>query len=696
MSDRPESGHGGQSRRELPAGIVVLLFGLAYVACAELGSFLSFRPGRFEAFWPPSGLAVAVLILSPRRHWPFLLGAVGGANIAFNLAQGYAAAIVASYAVISTLEPLVGALLVQRFVARRPTLEKVPEVLGLAFYAGFLSTGLSAALGAAVNTLAFGGSFAVFAQAWWTANALGVLVVAPFILAWGSGGLAAIRGLSATRRAEVLILLLVTAAVSWVVISNQTTWGQGDVYLILPLLVAAAVRFGVYGAVTANLLASLVAIYASSLVAERFPPPPGVPTTEFGLAVQAFLAVAIFTTLLLAAVLAERGRAEAERAVALDEVARLADERQRRAAELRGILDNMVDAVFVCDASGRLTLINDAGLRLIGARDATEAMLHIADVVGLVNARDSAGRPLAVSGLPLSRALRGEMIVSDETVIANPSTGRDVVLRGSAAPIRDAAGEIIGAVTVARDVTGAVELDRLKDQFVGVAAHELKTPVAVMKGYAQVLRRGDEPLSPRQRKLLDAIVRGSDRIDRLIRDLLDLSRLQLRGLEIAREQFDVAELARDVAARQATLTSRHDIAVAAVEPATISGDRDRLEQVLTNLIDNAIRYSPAGGPIDVTVEADPASVTVAVRDRGVGIPAGKQRQIFERFFRAHTRTPYDYGGMGIGLFISREIVRKHGGEITFESVEGQGSTFHVRLPRASAEDVRVSDDQSHG
>jgi signal transduction histidine kinase len=142
----------------------------------------------------------------------------------------------------------------------------------------------------------------------------------------------------------------------------------------------------------------------------------------------------------------------------------------------------------------------------------------------------------------------------------------------------------------------------------------------------------------------------------------------------------LAELVREVAERESTLTSRHQITVTGAEPAVVNGDRDRLEQVFVNLLDNAIRYSPEGGPIDVTVEIGPTDVTVAVSDRGIGIPRDKQEHIFERFYRAHTRTAHDYGGMGIGLFISREIVRRHGGELTFTSVEGQGSTFYVRLP----------------
>jgi signal transduction histidine kinase len=114
----------------------------------------------------------------------------------------------------------------------------------------------------------------------------------------------------------------------------------------------------------------------------------------------------------------------------------------------------------------------------------------------------------------------------------------------------------------------------------------------------------------------------------------------------------------------------------------VEADREHIEQVLANLIDNALRYSPGGGAVEVTVEGREAEAIVSVTDRGIGIPRERQAWVFQRFYRAHTGTPYDYGGMGIGLHISNEIVRRHGGRMWFESEEGRGSTFHFSLPVA--------------
>jgi PAS domain S-box-containing protein len=231
-----------------------------------------------------------------------------------------------------------------------------------------------------------------------------------------------------------------------------------------------------------------------------------------------------------------------------------------------------------------------------------------------------------------------------------------------------------------------LEMDPMRDQFVSVAAHELKTPVTIMKGYAQALQRKGADLSPERRRMLDAIDRGSDRIDRLVNDLLDISRLQDGQLQLAKEPIDLASLVNDVVDRMAAGAPNHQLRVVSDAPAMVLGDRSRLEKVVATVVDNAIRYSPHGGKVDVEVGRRDRDAVVHVIDRGVGIPREHQGRVFQRFYRAHTNTPHDYGGMGIGLYISREIISRHGGKMEFESVEGVGSTFSFSLP-ARSDDV---------
>ena len=368
---------------------------------------------------------------------------------------------------------------------------------------------------------------------------------------------------------------------------------------------------------------------------------------------------------------------------------------RRRASELETIVGSIVDAVFVCDTEGRIIEVNEAGLKIIGLSGKEGAQRSLVDYLTLLYLRHPDGRPVASEDLALSRALRGETVVGYEEIAQSVETQRDFFVLVSAAPIRDREGAIVGAVEVMSDITRIRELDKLKDDFIVVAAHELKTPVAILKGYAQALLRGAEDIPVPRRKMLDSINRGADRIDRIVKDLLDISRLHLGHLELELERIDLPQLVEAVIDRMPLTSTKHRIRVVEAEPVVIYGDRDRLEQVLVNLLDNATKYSPKGGDIDVAVDGRGQEVVVSVRDQGVGIPADKQRHIFERFYSAHTGTPYDYGGMGVGLFISREIITRHGGRMWFESEERKGSTFYFSLP-LKGEHRRTRDQKNQG
>jgi PAS domain S-box-containing protein len=221
--------------------------------------------------------------------------------------------------------------------------------------------------------------------------------------------------------------------------------------------------------------------------------------------------------------------------------------------------------------------------------------------------------------------------------------------------------------------------DRLKSEFVAMAAHELKTPVTVMKGYAQVLL-ASEDIDEAKAPMLAAIDRGADRITRVVEDLLDVTRLQIGRFELGLASVDLPEVVEQVAADMVQRSPRHRLTLNRCGPLSVRGDRERLAQVFANLVGNAIKYSPGGGEVAVSVARLDGRVEVSVRDEGVGIPADRQAGLFERFYRAHAGTRDDFGGMGVGLFISQEIVARHGGRISFSSAPGHGSTFVVHLP----------------
>ncbi|MHA7634280.1 hybrid sensor histidine kinase/response regulator [Corallococcus sp. M7] len=244
-------------------------------------------------------------------------------------------------------------------------------------------------------------------------------------------------------------------------------------------------------------------------------------------------------------------------------------------------------------------------------------------------------------------------------------------------------------ISVARDITERQRAEtalrlasEAKDAFLAAASHELRTPLAAAKGHAHLalLKLGGQTEAG-PGKSLQIINRQIDRMAKLVEDLLDISRLQAGRLSLELEPFDLSQLVLETRDRMAVLSQTHELKVEVPEHLEGTWDRGRLDQVLTNLLSNAIRYSPEGGQVLVRLVAEGDSgVHLSVKDQGVGIPSEKQRLIFERFGRAHGSK---YGGLGLGLTISQGIVEQHGGRIWAEStgMAGQGSTFNVWLPR---------------
>ncbi|HKR62259.1 MAG TPA: ATP-binding protein [Thermoanaerobaculia bacterium] len=226
------------------------------------------------------------------------------------------------------------------------------------------------------------------------------------------------------------------------------------------------------------------------------------------------------------------------------------------------------------------------------------------------------------------------------------------------------------------------DLSRLKDEFLSIASHELRTPVTSIKGYTQLakmlIKEGDLGTSE---EYLDIALDQIDRMSRLILELLDVSRIETGRLEIRREAIPWPHFVREVVQRHHTAVSERRFHVSVPhDEKVVAGDRDRLEQVLGNLLENAVKYSPDGSDITVTVEDRGDAFVTAVSDRGIGIPADELGQVFERFHRGRQVSSTNYGGLGLGLYITKQIIERHGGAIWVESREGQGTSFYFSLP----------------
>ncbi len=224
---------------------------------------------------------------------------------------------------------------------------------------------------------------------------------------------------------------------------------------------------------------------------------------------------------------------------------------------------------------------------------------------------------------------------------------------------------------------------RVKDQFLSTAAHELKTPVTAMKAYVQLLQRPGRNRGPEVMvEALAALDRQSDRLCRLVEDLLDVSRLSLGRIELRRQDIDLTRLAATAVEQSRHASGRHHLMLVTEHAPMVGVDSERIAQVFVNLLSNAVKFSPDGGEILTRVDVEGGWAVVSVQDHGVGIPPDARPRVFEQFYRAHADTRHDYGGMGIGLHLSREIVEHHGGTMWFESEEGKGSIFSFRVPVA--------------
>jgi PAS domain S-box-containing protein len=227
------------------------------------------------------------------------------------------------------------------------------------------------------------------------------------------------------------------------------------------------------------------------------------------------------------------------------------------------------------------------------------------------------------------------------------------------------------------------DLSRLKDEFLSIASHELRTPVTSIKGYTQLaktlIRENDLVTSE---EYLDIALDQIDRMSRLILELLDVSRIETGRLEIRREAIEWTAFVRDVVDRHHAVSERRFQMNVPQSGTAVMGDRDRLEQVLGNLLENAVKYSPDGSEIIVSVEEKGDQVMTSVSDHGIGIPADELHQVFERFHRGRQVSSTNYGGLGLGLYITKQIVERHGGTISVDSREGQGTTFFFTLPVA--------------
>jgi PAS domain S-box-containing protein len=385
----------------------------------------------------------------------------------------------------------------------------------------------------------------------------------------------------------------------------------------------------------------------------------------------------------------------AERLAAAIDYAQIASIARSEQERSRALVDASNDAIMMLDSRGTATMINRRAKYFFGLAER--------DVIGRSPAQlramfqlifeDSAAFDAWLT--PLLTSIDERAVLELKVLRAEPR-----LLQCFTAPVLDSQDRLLGRMLVFRDITREREVEQMKTDFVSIVSHELRTPLTSIRGALQlVLGRAaagaagasgttfDASLSPRTRELLDISLKNSERLIRLINDILDISKIEQGSIQLRRVALDPADLCRAAAQEVSVFADGRDISIdVRTEPglAPISADRDRALQVLANLLSNAIKFSEPGQRIELTARQEGGAVTFAVRDFGRGIAPEDHQRIFDKFHQIDSSLTRDVGGTGLGLAICKALVEEHGGKIWIESILGKGATFAFTLPLATS------------
>jgi signal transduction histidine kinase/CheY-like chemotaxis protein len=687
---------------------------LAYFVGGEVGYALSLGPAVGGTFWPPSGISLAVFLIAPRRLWLQLV--IGGvlANYVSDALHGQTLPASIGFAIANLSEPLVGAFLLRRIFTPPVTVMRLQELVALALVVVFVSAPIGAVIGALAAELWTVNPPGLFAgwRTWWVGDAVGALVLTPCVLrimaGWRQMGSVPPR-----TWLEAVMFALTLVAVTRVVFTALPT-SLAVPFLVFPVLLWGSLRFGPIGVGGALCLVVLLTAHGTAAGQGPF----AAEQLSLGdrlVALQIYVGVMAISFHGLGVLWEERARTAA--------ALRLAHSGLE--ARYRRIVEQSPLAILAIERDGRVREANPAWQKLwtpvAGTREPTFEDRPW---------EDSRLKPL------LDRAFAGEIVELPERAldvpVDSPAATRRV--QGFAYPVKDEAGNVGEVVLIERDVTGELEAQKqlldanrtlrdreealsqvlqemaeaqahreelleaerfargeaerasqLKDEFLATLSHELRTPLNAIVGWAHILRRTSN--DPALAQAVGTIERNAKTQAKLIEDLLDMSRIMAGkvGLTLARVRLaEIVTAAADALRPVADAKGVHlSIDIAAAADAWVSGDAARLQQVVTNLLGNGIKFTPAGGRVEVRVTARASDAQILVRDTGQGIPEQFLPSVFERFRQADGSITRRHGGLGLGLSIAKHIVEMHGGAIAAAS-DGvdKGATFTVTLPLA--------------
>ena len=343
--------------------------------------------------------------------------------------------------------------------------------------------------------------------------------------------------------------------------------------------------------------------------------------------------------------------------------------------KIESVLAQLGDGVVVCDAEGAIVMLNSAAERILGISSAEALGRSIIDLHPPTYRKEFSA--------VLNRLSRSS---PDNGVFAEQNITHPVrkIVRINMRPVFLKSGAFIGTASLLQDVTEQVELDEAKSEFVSTVAHELRTPLTALKGSLGLILGGAAgEVDPRLRELMGIAQNNCNKLIRLVDDMLDIAKIESGHLSLELEIVPVHERVASAVKQMAQFAGERQVSLltrVSGTPPSVVGDGDRIEQVVTNLLSNAIRFSPPGSGVEVAVGLQHGYVRVSVADHGPGIPPAAQKKVFDKFYQVNGQDWPKEGGSGLGLAISKAIVEQHGGRIGVKSALGKGSTFFFLLP----------------
>jgi len=622
------------------------LFALTAITYFALARYIIWLNDPFQVgagFWPAAGLSLALLLRTPTRHWPWVLAGIALAETASDVVQDYPRVGMPWWVAGNAIGPLVGASMVRRFGSSRGELVPIKNLLVFIGLGVVLGPVLGATIGSVGTVESSDLGWADVWPKYVVGDALGALVVAPVILTFSTAP-------SARSTVETGLLVAGLALTSVATFAN---W-PGSLELVsasftIPFLTWAAVRFGMRGAAWSVFLLAQIANLANAFGYGPFADLASSPAAAVTV-LQVFLLVAASSAFVLAALVHElSGREQVERV-------------------LRDLADAMPQLVWIAADDGTVEYSNQRRRAYLPAASSDGEL----DWNLLIHPDDL---ERAQSAFHLAR--EGDAVYECEQRLRMADGSYRWHL--SRAERLESVGrpQWYGTST---DIHEMKLADQLKDEFIAVASHELRNPVAAIHGSTQLLHRSIErgQLTPeRLESYTRALVDRSTYLARLTHDLMDVSRLQRGALPLHVEQVDLGQLVSSVASAAEWPEGRvrwrvEDSLALLLDPA-------RTRQVLSNLLDNALKYSAPDTVVEICARAVDDGFVVEVVDQGIGLPPGELERIFTQFGRGENVG--SVGGLGMGLFIAREITERQGGRISAKSDgDGRGTTMQIWFP----------------